>query len=138
MGRFGLDLSSVIALGFTRTINNVNNYQFNETEVSEIRSLLNNDLNIKGEKGYRGESGSKGSKGETSECLESRDLDIYNYTPSSSGNYNINSEDCKCKDSPYIIPFENDENKKIRDMFILERMVLLSWKDTPIEKYIYY
>ena len=132
MGRFGLDLSSVIALGFTRTINNVNNYQFNETEVSEIRSLLNNDLNIKGEKGYRGESGSKGSKGETSECLESRDLDIYNYTPSSSGNYNINSEDCKCKDSPYIIPFKNDENN--RDSIILDNTNIFTIK----EKAVYY
>ena len=132
MGRFGLDLSSVIALGFTRTINNTNNYQFNDTEVSKIRSLLNNDLNLKGSKGYRGDSGSKGSKGETSECLESRDLDIYNYTPISNGN-NINSEDCKCKKSPYIIPFEHDDNN--RDSIILDNTTNIF---TIKEKAVYY
>ena len=118
MGRFGLDIPSVIALGFTNT----NNYQFDDTEVSNIRSLLNNDLNLKG---------SKGSKGETSECLESRDLDIYNYTPISNNNYNINSEGCKCKESPYIIPFKDDDNNR-------ESITLDNTTFTIKEKAVYY
>ena len=118
MGRFGLDIPSVIALGFTNT----NNYQFDDTEVSNIRSLLNNDLNLKG---------SKGSKGETLECLESRDLDIYNYTPISNNNYNINSEGSKCKESPYIIPFKDDDNNR-------ESITLDNTTFTIKEKAVYY